>query len=69
MNIDSGINGLEKLATINTWKGDKALNVWPSEYCNMINGTEGEIFPPTTAQTTASEPEEKLYIFDGNLCR
>jgi len=68
-NIDSGINGLEKLATINTWKGDKALNAWPSEYCNMINGTDGEIFPPTTAQTTVSEPEKKLYIFNGDLCR
>jgi len=70
MNVNSGVNDLDSLASINSWKGSPTLkDVWPTKYCNMINGTDGEVFPPSTAKNTKNDPEKRLYVFNSDLCR
>lgn len=70
MNVNSGVNDLDSLASINSWKGSPTLkDVWPSKYCNMINGTDGEVFPPSTAKNTENDLEKRLYVFNSDLCR
>ncbi|XP_063721784.1 lysosome membrane protein 2-like [Symsagittifera roscoffensis] len=45
------------------WNGNTTLSYWNTLDCNMINGTDGTIFP-TFMQNTP-----RLYIFSPNLCR
>ncbi|EFX73749.1 hypothetical protein DAPPUDRAFT_307582 [Daphnia pulex] len=61
--VESGANGLDKLGLIRKWKGEENLNYWNDPYCNMINGTDGAIYPPLV------DVAEKTYIFVTDLCR
>ncbi|KAI9565812.1 hypothetical protein GHT06_009607 [Daphnia sinensis] len=61
--IESGANGLDKLGLIRTWKGEDSLSYWKDPYCDMINGTDGAIYPPVV------DVNERIYIFVTDLCR
>ncbi|XP_057370163.1 platelet glycoprotein 4-like [Daphnia carinata] len=61
--IESGANGLDKLGLIRSWKGEKNLSYWDDQYCDMINGTDGAIYPPLV------DVNERIYIFVTDLCR
>lgn len=61
--IESGANGLDQLGFIRTWNGKKSVDYWNDIYCNMINGTDGAIYPPLV------DTSEKVYIFTPDLCR
>ena len=50
--------------------GEPKLNYWKvnptgedDEYCNMLNGTDGAIYPPGV------KLDEPVYIFNTDLCR
>ncbi|KAM4709131.1 lysosome membrane protein 2 [Discoglossus pictus] len=45
------------------WRGQKHLDWWTSDSCNMINGTDGTSFHPLINQ------DDTIYIFSSDLCR
>ncbi|XP_075240998.1 lysosome membrane protein 2-like isoform X2 [Convolutriloba macropyga] len=55
MNEDRGVH--------TAWNGNSSLSYWGTPYCNMVNGTDGTIFP------TFMEDVDRLYIFSPQLCR
>lgn len=63
--IESGSNNLNEMGFIKAWNGNANLNYWNDSYCNMINGTDGAIFPPMQS----TDPEHQLYLFTPDICR
>lgn len=53
----------QDFASIDEWNGQRSLNWWSSEECNMINGTDGASFHPIITKA------DRLYIFSSDLCR
>lgn len=61
--ISTGSNGLENLQLIKSWKNSSTLDYWPTDQCNMINGTTGSQFPKPILK------ENIIYLFASDLCR
>lgn len=61
--IENGEHGLDELGTIKLYNGEPKLSFWNDTYCDMINGTDGAIYPPQI------DINKDYYIFDKNLCR
>ncbi|OXA40564.1 lysosome membrane protein 2 [Folsomia candida] len=61
--IYSGIVENEKFGMTISWKGRKDLDFWGSKYCNMINGSDGSIFPPFISR------DRVIRIFSPDMCR
>ncbi|NP_001088246.1 uncharacterized protein LOC495077 [Xenopus laevis] len=59
----SGKNDYLEFTQIAEWKGQKALDWWNTETCNMINGTDGTSFHPLLNK------DDKIYMFSSDLCR
>uniref|UniRef100_A0A8C2JHB8 Scavenger receptor class B, member 2c n=1 Tax=Cyprinus carpio TaxID=7962 RepID=A0A8C2JHB8_CYPCA len=59
----TGKQNYQDFARIDEWNGQRTLNWWSTEECNMINGTDGASFHPIITK------KEKLYIFSSDLCR
>lgn len=59
----TGTQNYQDFARIDKWNGQSSLDWWSTDYCNMINGTDGASFHPIITKT------EKLYIFTSDLCR
>ncbi len=53
----------ENRGEVYRWDNSTSLDYWASEYCNMINGTDGTIYP------TDISKKEKLFIFSTEVCR
>lgn len=62
--IHSGVGNLDELGIITRFNGQKALNVWKTDECNRLDGSDGSQFPPTTLSR-----KSKLYVFHKDLCR
>ncbi|XP_053169849.1 platelet glycoprotein 4 [Scomber japonicus] len=62
-NVYTGKDDISKVSTIDTWRGEKTLNFWGDEYCNMINGTDASSFAPFV------DKNEPLYFFSSDICR
>ncbi|XP_016055322.1 PREDICTED: platelet glycoprotein 4 [Miniopterus natalensis] len=60
--VFSGKDDINKVAIIDTYKGKKTLNYWPS-YCDMVNGTDAASFPPFVEKTRV------LQFFSSDICR
>lgn len=61
--IFSGIKGLDNFGNIISWNGQTELNYWTNHSANMINGTDGTIYPPFI------DLKETKYLFSSDLCR
>ncbi|CAG0900856.1 unnamed protein product, partial [Darwinula stevensoni] len=63
--VGTGENGLEDFADIKLWQGKPFhyKEPWRTDECNMINGTDGTIFPPSVDENSV------LYVFTPDLCR
>nr|AFK11285.1 mLGP85/LIMP II [Callorhinchus milii] len=61
--FNTGKNDYMKFTKIILWKGQKSLNWWTSDTCNMINGTDGGSFHPLLSKSKI------LYLFTSDICR
>ncbi|XP_022072008.2 lysosome membrane protein 2c [Acanthochromis polyacanthus] len=59
----TGQQNYKDFARVDTWNGERSLNWWTSDECNMINGTNGASFHPVLTKN------EMLYMFSSDLCR
>ena len=53
----------DKRGIVEKWDNLTALTFWYSDTCNMINGTDGTIFPVDVPK------DERLYVFNTQICR
>nr|AIX97076.1 sensory neuron membrane protein 1 [Monochamus alternatus] len=58
-----GVNNFKDVGRIIEYDGADKIDVWPTEECNAIKGTDGTIFPPLL------EEDEGLASFAPDLCR
>jgi len=63
MKVYSGLKEIEKLGEIISVNEQKQLSFWNTEYCNMINGSDGSIFPPFVTR------DQILKVFSPEMCR
>lgn len=63
MRIYSGMNDNTLFGETISWKGDEELYFWNTDYCNMINGSDGSVFPPFVTR------DRVLRIFSPDMCR
>ena len=61
--IYTGVTDQSKYAYMVSWKGQRAMDKWPTAECNAIFGTDGAQFPPFRSK------RDKLPIFAPDLCR
>lgn len=61
--IYSGTKTWKNFGMIELWNKDSSLKYWTTPQCNMINGTDGTIFPPF------EDKGRTLYIFSSDICR
>ncbi|KAJ8298098.1 hypothetical protein KUTeg_024629, partial [Tegillarca granosa] len=61
--IYSGEKGVGNFGIIKEWNNQSMLNYWNTDYCNMVNGTDGTIFPPFV------DKSDKLFLFSSDICR
>ncbi|KAH9495206.1 Lysosome membrane protein 2 [Bulinus truncatus] len=61
--IYSGIKSMDNFGRIISWNELEKLNYWTSDLANMINGTDGTIYPPFI------DKAETKYLFSSDLCR
>lgn len=62
--IHSGVGNLNELGIINRFNGHKTLNIWKTDECNRLDGSDGSQFPPVTLNR-----KSKLYVYHQSLCR
>ncbi|XP_019621692.1 PREDICTED: lysosome membrane protein 2-like isoform X1 [Branchiostoma belcheri] len=62
--VFTGNGDVTKVNIIDTWDGQKSLNYWSDDpYCNMINGTDGNFFPPFITK------DMRATLFSTDICR
>lgn len=61
--VFTGEDDLIKLSKFTKWNGVSELSFWTTHECNMLNGTDGNLFHPHISE------EEQLYIFFPQVCR
>uniref|UniRef100_A0AAY4ER49 Uncharacterized protein n=1 Tax=Denticeps clupeoides TaxID=299321 RepID=A0AAY4ER49_9TELE len=59
----SGSENYQDFTRVAEWKGQRSLNWWSTDECNMINGTIGASFHAVITK------QETLYLFSSDLCR
>lgn len=64
LTIYTGEDTLENLGKIYAMNGETNMNIWSTESCNQIVGTDGSQFPPSWM-----DKEKILEIFIKSLCR
>jgi hypothetical protein len=57
------VNDNTKFGQIAAWRSESELPFWNDTYCNMINGSDGALFPPFVTTNRV------LSIFSPELCR
>lgn len=63
MEVFSGVEDSSKFGVIASWNNQTNLTFWNDDYCNMINGSDGALFPPFVTR------DRVLPIFSAELCR
>ncbi|XP_053682926.1 platelet glycoprotein 4-like isoform X3 [Sabethes cyaneus] len=62
--IYSGETDLKQLAIIKGLDGKSSLDLWTTDECNRVDGTDGSQFPPHLM-----DKRQTLYVFIKSLCR
>lgn len=62
--MHSGVGNLNDLGIITRYNGHKKLDVWSTDECNRLDGSDGSQFPPTTLSRKST-----IYVFHNYLCR
>uniref|UniRef100_A0A1Q3G4P8 Putative plasma membrane glycoprotein cd36 n=1 Tax=Culex tarsalis TaxID=7177 RepID=A0A1Q3G4P8_CULTA len=62
--IYSGENDLKQLAVIKEMNGKSKMEMWTTDECNRVDGTDGSQFPPHLM-----DKRQTLYVFIKSLCR
>uniref|UniRef100_A0A8C6WMP2 Platelet glycoprotein 4 n=1 Tax=Neogobius melanostomus TaxID=47308 RepID=A0A8C6WMP2_9GOBI len=62
-NVFTGKDDIAKVATIESYKGERELPYWNDTFCNMINGTDASSFAPFV------DKKKPLYFFSSDICR
>ncbi|KAK3868704.1 hypothetical protein Pcinc_025925 [Petrolisthes cinctipes] len=61
--VKTGEKGLGDYLHITQWKGLDILDYWSTDYCNMINGSDGSQYPPRISHDSVLE------IYTSEMCR
>ncbi|PAA54189.1 hypothetical protein BOX15_Mlig005065g1, partial [Macrostomum lignano] len=61
--IFTGQSDVGHLALVDRWQFNTSLSNWDSKSSNMLNGTDGTMFPPFV------DPKKRLYIYSTDICR
>ncbi|KAK4299018.1 hypothetical protein Pmani_028674 [Petrolisthes manimaculis] len=61
--VKTGEKGLGDYLHITEWKGLDILDYWSTDYCNMINGSDGSQYPPRITHDSVLE------IYTSEMCR
>lgn len=64
LTIHTGLDSLENLGKIHAMNGEERMNIWGTDECNEIVGTDGTQFPPHLL-----DMEAELNIFIKSFCR
>lgn len=59
----TGVENYLDYGRVKTWKGQRQLNYWSTNYSNSISGSDGSAFHPLL------EKKERIHIFSPDLCR
>ncbi|GAB1868221.1 Sensory neuron membrane protein 1 [Camponotus japonicus] len=63
MKVLRGIKNYKDVGRVLEWDGKPALDIWPEDHCNQLNGTDATIFHPLV------EPDDDLVAFGYVICR
>ncbi|CAF2494228.1 unnamed protein product [Rotaria sp. Silwood2] len=61
--IKTGINDITQVAKVVTFNGVQTLNYWSTPQANMLNGTDGSLFPPNLHK------DKEVYSYSADMCR
>lgn len=61
--VRTGEQGLDDYLHITHWKGKDMLDYWSTDFCNMINGSDGSQYPPRLTHDSVLE------IYTSEMCR
>ncbi|KAK7097192.1 lysosome membrane protein 2-like [Littorina saxatilis] len=61
--IYTGVDSVDNFAYIASWNCSRSLNYWTSDKANMINGSDGNRYPPFV------DTSKSYYLFSSQLCR
>ncbi|XP_025087249.1 lysosome membrane protein 2-like isoform X1 [Pomacea canaliculata] len=61
--IYTGTDSLDHFAEILRWNGNETLDFWTTPIANMINGSDGTMYPPFIDTSRA------YYLFSSDVCR
>ncbi|CAF0832075.1 unnamed protein product, partial [Brachionus calyciflorus] len=59
----TGNDDVLNIAKIISWNGKEKVDIWSSDQANMINGTDGTLYPPFL------DRNKRLYSFSPDMCR
>ncbi|CAG7726054.1 unnamed protein product [Allacma fusca] len=63
LEVNTGVEDSADFGRVVSWKGQTSLDFWKGDTCNMINGTDGSLFPPFV------ERDRIVRLFSADLCR
>ncbi|XP_043221777.1 lysosome membrane protein 2-like isoform X1 [Amphibalanus amphitrite] len=63
MLINTGQSDFRKIGVIERYDGSRLLPFWNTRQCNMINGSDGTVYPPGANESTI------VYLFARDICR
>jgi len=61
--VNTGEADYKKVGYVENYNFESKLNIWATKEANMINGSDGTVLHPLITK------DEKIYIFENELCR
>jgi len=61
--IYTGLNDVTRVAKVISFNGVRKLNYWSTPQANMLNGTDGSLFPPGLNRN------KEVYSYNADMCR